>query len=193
MTLAYRMHDKQWTHQGHSVTAPGKKKQASKREPAHDAWRAKPAQKIDSCTLVHTVGGRVSSPWGPARDVAHPPVNAERSGSEANGRQSARGEGGERNINIGRRVFRSDRCVALSLGSRVRHAMFAPYLPAGMHVSEPHSSRVWVWGPGLGRLRFAVGRLGNSERWEWQERRVRHGMVDVDFQLWAAKMMHESG
>lgn len=109
MTLAYRMHDKQWTHQGHPVTAPGKKKQESKREPAHDAWRAKPAQKIDSRTLVHTVGGRVSSPWGPTRDVAHPPVNAERCGSEANGRQS--GPGGERNNNIGRRAHRSDRCV----------------------------------------------------------------------------------
>lgn len=43
----------------------------------------------------------------------------------------------------------------------------------------------------MGRLRFAVGRLGNSE-WEWQERRVRHGTVDVDFQVWAMKMKHES-
>lgn len=164
--------------------------QASKREPAHDAWRTKPAQKIDSRTLVHTVGGRVSSPWGPTRDVAHPPVNAERAaGAKRTDGSPARGASATITSAGGPTGLTVACALSHSAAVCIRHAMFPPYLPAGMHVSEPHSSRVWVWGPGLGRLRFAVGRLGNSE-WEWRERSVRHGMVDVDFQPWAMKMKH---
>lgn len=121
------MHDKQWTHQRQSVTAPGEKKQASNREPAHDAWRTKPAQKIDSRTLVHTVGGRVSSPWGATRDVAHPPVNAERAaGAKRTDGSPARGAsatitlaGGPTGLTV---------ACALSLGSRVHTPRNVPTL-----------------------------------------------------------------
>lgn len=128
-----------------------RRNETSRREAAYLCGVRNLPRNFDSRTLVHTVGGRVSNPWGPTRDVAAPTCQCTAQ-SERERSERPSGRVHER-AHIGRRVC--DRCM---LGSRVECRATCAHILSTCRDARLRAAFRPVFGfgnPGLGREGFS--------------------------------------